>query len=82
MLPPVEMAAAGAAAAAGEAATDDADTWPAPMDFRLCWLMMSTMYGSLQKMHCCVRTVLAQAGTALSLDLPKLRTDPSCPFGL
>ena len=69
MLPPVEMAAAGAAAAAGEAATEDADTWPPPMDFRLCWLMMSTMYGSLRKERCRVMTVLAPIGTALPLDL-------------
>lgn len=42
-VPPVAMAAEGAAA------TEDAETvLPPPMDCRLCWLIRSTMKGSLQ----------------------------------
>ena len=42
-VPPVAMAAE------GEAATEDAETvLPPPMDCRLCWLIRSTMKGSLR----------------------------------
>ena len=42
-MPPVAMEAE------GEAATEDAETvLPPPMDCRLCWLIRSTMKGSLQ----------------------------------